>query len=96
NIAMFEHQPVIFDCIEFSEELRWIDIINEIAFLVMDLDAREQSAFAWRFLNLYLQISGDYVGLKLLRFYQVYRALVRCKVACIRYSQTHPVHAAGL
>lgn len=53
----------------------------------MDLDDRGQEGFGWRFLNRYLGISGDYAGLELLRFYQVYRALVRAKVAFFRLGQ---------
>ncbi len=96
NIALLDDKPLIFDCIEFSQELRWIDVISEIAFLIMDLDVRGQPEFAQRFLNHYLQASGDYEGLTLLRFYRVYRALVRCKVACIRYKQTDPDQSARL
>lgn len=87
NIALHMGRPVIFDCIEFNSELHWIDTINEIAFLIMDLDARKQAESGWRFLNRYLELTGDYSGLALLRFYLVYRALVRCKIACIRLGQ---------
>lgn len=87
NLAWIHHKPVAFDCIEFNPELRWIDVISDTAFLVMDLDARQQGHFAWRFLNQYLQQNGDYAGLQILRFYLVYRALVRAKVAAIRHSQ---------
>lgn len=87
NIALHEGRPVIFDCIEFNPELHWIDTMSEIAFLIMDLDARGRGELGWRFLNSYLEHSGDYSGLVLLRFYLVYRALVRCKVACIRLHQ---------
>ena len=87
NIALLADRPVIFDCIEFSEELRWIDVMSEMAFLFMDLDARGQPEFAHRFLNACLEARGDYRGLSVFRFYLVYRALVRCKVACIRLAQ---------
>jgi len=87
NIALHEGKPVIFDCIEFNPELHWIDTMSDIAFLIMDLDAREQGELGWRFLNKYLESTGDYSGLVLLRFYLVYRALVRCKIACIRLGQ---------
>ena len=72
---------VAFDCIEFDPDLRWIDVINEIAFLMMDLDSRHESGLAWTFLNAYLELRGDYDGLKGLRYYLVYRAMVRAKVA---------------
>jgi aminoglycoside phosphotransferase family enzyme/predicted kinase len=87
NMALLGNELVIFDCIEFSESLRWIDVMSEVAFLVMDLDDRSEAAFAWRFLNRYLEHTGDYGGLGLLRFYQTYRAMVRAKVTYIRLQQ---------
>jgi aminoglycoside phosphotransferase family enzyme len=87
NMAWFNDQPILFDCIEFSESLRWIDVINEVAFLIMDLDDREEPSLGWRFLNQYLAQTGDYAGLRLLDFYRVYRALVRAKVAALRLEQ---------
>lgn len=87
NLAWIDDRPVAFDCIEFDPALRWIDVMNEVAFLTMDLQAREQPALAARFLNHYLERTGDYGGLALLPFYQVYRALVRAKVDAIRLQQ---------
>ena len=87
NIALLDGEPTPFDGIEFNEALRWIDVINEVAFLVMDLFDRRLPRLAWRFLNGYLEVTGDYAGLALLRYYLVYRALVRAKVACIRGHQ---------
>ena len=80
----------IFDCIEFDPGLRWIDVLNEIAFLTMDLEERGRADYAHRLLNRYLEANGDYSGLPLLAFYTVYRALVRAKVAAIRASQEDP------
>jgi aminoglycoside phosphotransferase family enzyme/predicted kinase len=88
NIIWYEGRVVIFDCIEFSGKLRWIDVISEVAFLAMDLESRGQAAFAHRFVNKYLEYTGDYGGLSLLRFYCVYRALVRAKVACLSAQNT--------
>jgi len=87
NLAWIDEQPVAFDGIEFNANLRWIDVISEVAFLVMDLQDRNQPELAQRFLNGYLERSGDYVGTALLPFYLVYRALVRAKVAAIRAGQ---------
>ncbi len=87
NMAWIENSPVLFDCIEFSPELRWIDTVNDIAFLLMDLDDRGESGLAWNFLDAYLQESGDFSGLRLLRFYQVYRAMVRAKVTALQLAQ---------
>ena len=87
NMVLLEGQVVIFDCLEFNENLRWIDVMSETAFLTMDLDDRGYPAWGHRILNDYLEKTGDYAGLRLLRYYQVYRALVRAKVACIRMNQ---------
>lgn len=87
NIALFDNQVTPFDGIEFNPALRWIDTIDEVAFVVMDLAQRNLKAFAYRFLNRYLNQSGDYRGISLLRYYLVYRALVRTKVAMLRWQQ---------
>jgi aminoglycoside phosphotransferase family enzyme/predicted kinase len=90
NVARFDGQVTVFDGIEYADALRWIDVVSEIAFTVMDLEDRGQAAFAHRFLNAYLEATGDYAALAVLRFYVVYRALVRAKVACLRAGQLPP------
>ena len=87
NVALLEGRPTPFDGIEFNESFRWIDVMNEVAFMAMDLADRKLPRLAQRFLNAYLEATGDYPGLAVLRFYMVYRALVRAKVACIRERQ---------
>ena len=87
NMVLLDGEAVPFDCIEFSENLRWIDVISEAAFLAMDLQDRGRPDLARRFLNAYLEQTGDYEGLEVLRYYLVYRAMVRAKVACIRAGQ---------
>lgn len=88
NMVMVDGRVRIFDALEFNAQLRWIDVINEAAFLGMDLEQRGRGDLAWRFLNAYLQHTGDYAGAQLLRYYMVYRALVRAKVAGIRAAQS--------
>lgn len=83
-----ERRVVLFDGIEFNADLRWIDVMSDAAFCIMDLADRGRRDFAHRFLNAYLENTGDYAGLDLLSFYLVYRALVRAKVAGIRLHQT--------
>lgn len=87
NIVQLNGEPTIFDGVEFNDALRWIDVMSELAFLIMDLDDRGAPGMANRALNAYLHKSGDYGGILLLRFYQVYRAMVRAKIACIRVDQ---------
>ncbi len=87
NVFLENEAIRIFDCIEFNANLRWIDVMSEIAFLVMDLWHRDHPDLARRFLNAYLEQTGDYAGLATLPFYLVYRAMVRAKVALIRSAQ---------
>jgi len=87
NMALFRGRVVFFDCLEFDPALRWIDVMNEVAFPVMDLEDRRRPDLARRFLNVWLEFTGDYAGLRVFRFYSVYRALVRAKVVAIRLRQ---------
>jgi aminoglycoside phosphotransferase family enzyme/predicted kinase len=80
NMVQIDDQIKIFDCIEFNDNFRWIDVMNEIGFLLMDLRHRQQDQLANRLRNRYATETGDFEGLKILRFYLVYRAMVRAKV----------------
>lgn len=84
NIAWDNDGPIIFDCIEFSPLLRQNDLISDIAFLAMDLHARNEAPMAWRLLNRWLEHSGDIAGLQVLRLYMVHRALVRAKISLLQ------------
>lgn len=87
NMVLIDDQIRVFDCIEFNAQLRWIDVISEVAFVVMDLCDRGYGGIAFAFLNRWLEELGDYGGLTGLRWYLVYRALVRAKVAQLRIEQ---------
>ncbi len=90
NMAIIDNRCVPFDCIEFNEELRWIDTISEVAFVMMDLLFRGYPAYAWLFLNRYLAKCGDYKGLAMLPYYVIYRAMVRAKVEALGLSSSQP------
>ena len=87
NMTLINGQVTLFDCLEFNPLLRWIDVINEVAFVLMDLLHVHEKLLAFRLLNRYLQMTGDYQGVSLLRYYLVYRALVSAKVALLRQAQ---------
>jgi aminoglycoside phosphotransferase family enzyme/predicted kinase len=87
NVITVDARVTAFDCIEFSEPLRWIDVISDIAFIVMDLTCHGVTALAARLLDRYLLLTGDYGGLQVLRYYQIQRALVRARVALLRRRQ---------
>lgn len=88
NIALIDNEVTPFDCIEFNPELRWIDTISEAAFVAMDLQASGDPGMCWRFVSRYLENSADYDGVDLLRYYVIYRALVRAKVEALRAGPT--------
>jgi len=99
NIVLIGDLPVPFDGIEFNPALRWIDVMDEVAFLVMDMLHAQRPDLAYRFLNAYLEITGDYAGVAVLRFYLAYRAAVRAKVSAIRACQPEhdqPIQAQAL
>ncbi len=95
NIVRWHGELVPFDCLDFDPKLRWIDVMNDVAFLAMDLTARDRRDLASAFLNAYLERSGDYDGVRHLAFYSVYRALVRAMVDSIGAEQD-PEHGPEL
>lgn len=80
NICLYNGRVQIFDCIEFNEEFRNIDVIYDAAFLLMDLEFRGRGDLANLFLNTYLEWSGDYAGAVLLPLYLCIRAYIRGNV----------------
>lgn len=87
NMVLINERVQLFDCIEFNEDLRWMDVASEIAFVYIDLLAHQQPGLADWLLDEVLSRSGDYEAARLLRFYAVYRAMVRAKVAALRCAQ---------
>lgn len=87
NMVVIDGRIRLFDCIEFNEAFRWIDVMSEVAFFVMDMVSHDRSDIGYRFLNAYLEQTGDFEGLAVLRYYLVFRAVVRAKVAAMGGSQ---------
>ncbi len=91
NITLNHGKLLIFDGIEFNDDFRWIDVISDLAFLLMDCHYHAHHEDAWLLLNSYLDQTLDYAGLTLLPFYLCYRAMVRAKVNVLRLSQLNPL-----
>jgi hypothetical protein len=87
NMARIGDHIVAFDGIEFAPALRWIDVVSDSAFLLMDLTSRDRPDLGWRFMNGWLSATGDYDGIDVLDWYLSYRHLVRAKVDAIRLDQ---------
>lgn len=83
NIVRRGSRLIAFDCMEFEPAFRWIDLADEVAFLMADMAAGSYITYAHAFLAGYLAQGGDYQACRLLRAYQAHRALVRAKVATL-------------
>jgi uncharacterized protein len=80
NIALWNDKIALFDCIEFNEPFRFVDVMYDVAFTVMDLEARHCPDLANAFLNTYVEQTGDWEGLQVLPLYLSRQAYVRAKV----------------
>jgi aminoglycoside phosphotransferase family enzyme/predicted kinase len=83
NIARFGGELTAFDCVEFEPSFRWIDVADEAALLLMDLESRGHGTHAHAFWDGYLLQSGDYQAHRVLDLYKAHRALVRAKVCAL-------------
>jgi predicted kinase len=83
NVVRWEGALQGFDCLEFEPALRWIDVAQEVAFLMADLETRGAAAHAHAFLSGYLAHSGDYAACGGLALYKAHCALVRAKVMAL-------------
>lgn len=96
NVCLYQDQIQIFDCIEFCREFRNIDVIYDVAFMVMDLDFHDRPDLANIFLNTYLEKTGDYAGALLLPAYLSMRATIRGNVNSMTAQNTPaPDHDAS-
>ena len=80
NICRWHDKVLLFDCIEFNEPYRFVDTMYDVAFVVMDLETRGRKDLANRFLNTYIEQTGDWEGLQVLPLYLSRQAYVRAKV----------------
>jgi aminoglycoside phosphotransferase family enzyme/predicted kinase len=80
NITLSENRPTLFDCIEFNEAFSCIDVLYDLAFLLMDLLHRDLRDFASLVFNRYLDLTGDHGGLPVLGLFMSVRAAIRAHV----------------
>jgi len=80
NIAYWNSELLLFDCIEFNEPFRFVDVMYDVAYIVMDLEARQRPDLSALFLNAYVEQTGDWEGLQVLPIYVSRQTYVRAKV----------------
>ncbi|MBW0012697.1 bifunctional aminoglycoside phosphotransferase/ATP-binding protein, partial [Mycobacterium sp.] len=87
DIFCVQGEPALLDCLEFDDELRYVDGVDDAAFLAMDLEFLGREDLAGHFLRHYGMHAADPAPSALLDFYIAYRAVVRAKVDCVRATQ---------
>ncbi|MGY4711697.1 bifunctional aminoglycoside phosphotransferase/ATP-binding protein [Mycolicibacterium sp. CBM1] len=87
DIFCLDDGPALLDCLEFDDQLRYVDVIDDAAFLAMDLEFLGRADLADVFLSTYARLAGDDAPSSLRDFYIAYRAVVRAKVDCVRHIQ---------
>jgi hypothetical protein len=89
NICWWQDKVQLFDRIEFNEPFRFVDVMYDVAFTVMDLQFRGCREFATVFLNHYLEQTGDWEGVQVLPLYLTRQAYVRAKVNSLMFEDPH-------
>lgn len=80
NICDWQDQLLLFDCIEFNEPFRFVDVMFDIAYIIMDLTVQGRKDLAAAFLSHYVEQTGDWKGLQVLPLYVSRQSYVRGKV----------------
>lgn len=81
NVCLVDGVPTLFDAIEFNESFAWVDVLYDVAFLLMDLEHRDLRAMSNAFFNRYVVAADEIAGLACLPLFLSARAMVRAKVA---------------
>src|SRR5215469_7817483 len=96
NVCLFEGRPTLFDCLEFSDELASVDILYDLAFLLMDLEHRGLADFANLVLNRYLDLTGEDDGLAAMPLFLSLRAAIRAHVTAAATERAEPAAKPGM
>jgi predicted kinase len=96
NICLLDGAPTLFDCIEFDDEIATIDVLYDLAFLVMDLWHRSQHSDANLVFNRYLDAADETDGIPLLPFFMAIRSAIRAHVAATQSEDAGPAEGGQL
>lgn len=88
NICMIEGKPILFDCLEFDDELATTDVLYDLAFVLMDLWRRDLKIHANVLMNRYLDATGDEAGIRLMPLFMAVRAVIRAHVVAREVAST--------
>jgi aminoglycoside phosphotransferase family enzyme/cytidylate kinase len=96
NIFLYDGRPTLFDAIEFDDAFASIDVLYDLAFLLMDLEDHGARALANAVLNRYLEITTDYESLAALPLFLASRAAIRAHVGVSRANAMGGRHRAEM
>ncbi len=96
NICLVDGTPTLFDCLEFDEAIATVDVLYDLAFLLMDLWHHGRAADANLVFNRYLDECDETDGLSLMPFFMAIRATVRAHVAATQLEQAPDSHRPAL
>lgn len=94
DIFCLDDGPRILDCLDFDDRLRYVDGLDDICFLAMDLERLGAPELGHLLVRHYADLAGDPAPVSLRHHFIAYRAFVRTKVSCLRYEQGNPAGAA--
>ena len=87
DIFCLAEGPRVLDCLDFDDNLRYVDVVDDVAFLAMDLEFLGRSDLARLFLDRYLAAAHESAPSSLIDHYVAYRAVVRAKCDYLRAQQ---------
>jgi len=96
DIFCLDDGPRVLDCLEFDDRLRYVDVLDDAAFLAMDIEHLGAGDLARRFFDWYAEFSGEPAPASLRHHFIAYRAFVRAKVGCLRHAQGDPAAATDV
>lgn len=96
DVFVLDDGPRVLDCLEFDDQLRYGDVLGDVAFLAMDLERLGRRDLGDRFLDAYREFSASTWPDSLAHHYMAYRAHIRAKVTCLRHRQNADPESAAL
>jgi uncharacterized protein len=87
HIHVQDGKVCIYDCVEFNDRFRYLDVASDLAFVAMDFDFHQRWDLGGYVVDRMAQLLNDPEMKQLMDFYQCYRACVRAKVESIRSNE---------
>ncbi|MFA7623850.1 MAG: phosphotransferase, partial [Pusillimonas sp.] len=87
NLCVYQGEPLLFDCLEFNDDMATIDVLYDLAFVLMDVWRFNQQALANWVMNRYLDLADEADGLPVMPFFMALRAAIRAQILATQAGQ---------